>query len=190
MLDFSVLVDLQPAYTTVALENPCWADRLCKSTKTRKVSIFMIEEITKSAVDFFCFLTNCSKQLYQSCLWSWRFYNWQRPQPRVEILSSGGKMRSSIMPFQIIDDLIFVNPKCHILIILPWKYWHFRKSKVDTILILDHRRTILARFWTPQTRLRQPNTTPESKMDNFEISLFSILNSSIRDICSFQQKVS
>ena len=47
-----------------------------------------------------------------------------------------------------------------------------RKSKVDPILILDHRRTILARFWTPQTRLRQPNTTPETKMHNFKFHYF------------------
>ena len=50
--------------------------------------------------------------------------------------------------------------------------WKFRKSKVDPILILDHRRAFLARFWTPQTCLRQPNTTPETKMHNFKFHYF------------------
>ena len=48
----------------------------------------------------------------------------------------------------------------------------FRKSKVDPILILEHRRTVLARFWTPQTCLRQPSTTPETKMTILKFRYF------------------
>ena len=62
-------------------------------------------------------------------------------------------------------------PKCHILIILNVNS-EFRKSKVDPIFILDRRRTFLARFWTPQARLRPPNTTSESKMWIFKFHNF------------------
>ena len=55
-----------------------------------------------------------------------------------------------------------------------WKsrHLHARKSKVDPIFILDRRRTFLARFWTPQARLRPPNTTSESKMYIFKFHNF------------------
>ena len=60
--------------------------------------------------------------------------------------------------------------------VTSWKFKNenseIRKSKVDPILILEHRTTVLARFWTPQTRLRQPYTTPETKMYIFKIHYF------------------
>ena len=81
--------------------------------------------------------------------------NWKIPSQCLKSFWRGGGEG-------IVDAPSWI-PKCHISII-SYENSEFRKSKVDPILILHPRRTFLPRFWTHQTPLRPPNTTPETKM--------------------------